>query len=115
MGYETPNIDRIGKEGIRFLHYYGEQSRGVPYGAARRMAELGVGFLFGIVPLGGSRHPLVIKALCPLWVSSGHARHHRKCPLRAMNGQFACANGKPRIIFIRSPLAQFDTCWFLHA
>jgi arylsulfatase A-like enzyme len=26
MGYETPNIDRIGKEGIRFLHYYGEQS-----------------------------------------------------------------------------------------
>jgi len=26
MGYETPNIDRIGKEGIRFLQYYGEQS-----------------------------------------------------------------------------------------
>ena len=26
MGYTTPNIDRIGKEGIRFLHYYGEQS-----------------------------------------------------------------------------------------
>ena len=26
MGYETPNIDRIGKEGVRFLHYYGEQS-----------------------------------------------------------------------------------------
>jgi arylsulfatase len=26
MGYETPNIDRIGNEGIRFLHYYGEQS-----------------------------------------------------------------------------------------
>jgi arylsulfatase A-like enzyme len=26
MGYETPNIDRIGREGIRFLHYYGEQS-----------------------------------------------------------------------------------------
>ncbi len=26
MGYETPNIDRIGAEGIRFLHYYGEQS-----------------------------------------------------------------------------------------
>jgi arylsulfatase len=26
MGYETPNIDRISKEGIRFLHYYGEQS-----------------------------------------------------------------------------------------
>jgi arylsulfatase len=26
MGYETPNIDRIGKEGLRFLHYYGEQS-----------------------------------------------------------------------------------------
>ena len=25
MGYETPNIDRIAKEGIRFLHYYGEQ------------------------------------------------------------------------------------------
>jgi arylsulfatase A-like enzyme len=25
-GYETPNIDRIAKEGIRFLHYYGEQS-----------------------------------------------------------------------------------------
>jgi hypothetical protein len=23
MGYETPNIDRIGNEGIRFLHYYG--------------------------------------------------------------------------------------------
>ena len=26
MGYETPNIDRVGKEGIRFLQYYGEQS-----------------------------------------------------------------------------------------
>ena len=26
MGYETPNIDRIGKEGIRLLQYYGEQS-----------------------------------------------------------------------------------------
>jgi arylsulfatase A-like enzyme len=26
MGFETPNIDRIGKDGIRFLHYYGEQS-----------------------------------------------------------------------------------------
>jgi arylsulfatase len=26
MGYETPNIDRIAKEGIRFLDYYGEQS-----------------------------------------------------------------------------------------
>ena len=26
MGYTTPNIDRIATEGIRFLHYYGEQS-----------------------------------------------------------------------------------------
>ena len=26
MGYETPNIDRIPKEGIKFQHYYGEQS-----------------------------------------------------------------------------------------
>ncbi|WP_254511042.1 arylsulfatase [Anatilimnocola floriformis] len=26
MGYETPNIDRLSKEGIRFQHYYGEQS-----------------------------------------------------------------------------------------
>ncbi|HZY85967.1 MAG TPA: arylsulfatase [Gemmataceae bacterium] len=26
MGYQTPNIDRIAKEGVRFLHYYGEQS-----------------------------------------------------------------------------------------
>jgi arylsulfatase A-like enzyme len=26
MGYGTPNIDRIGKEGLRFLQYYGEQS-----------------------------------------------------------------------------------------
>lgn len=26
MGYETPNIDRIAKEGLRFQHYYGEQS-----------------------------------------------------------------------------------------
>ena len=26
MGYGTPNIDRIATEGIRFLHYYGEQS-----------------------------------------------------------------------------------------
>src|SRR5262244_3376402 len=26
MGYETPNIDRIGRAGVRFLHYYGEQS-----------------------------------------------------------------------------------------
>src|SRR5687767_7787042 len=26
MGFETPNIDRIANEGIRLLHYYGEQS-----------------------------------------------------------------------------------------
>jgi len=26
MGYETPNIDRLAHEGLRFLHYYGEQS-----------------------------------------------------------------------------------------
>ena len=26
MGFETPNIDRVGKEGIRLLQYYGEQS-----------------------------------------------------------------------------------------
>ncbi|MEX2168967.1 MAG: arylsulfatase [Pirellulales bacterium] len=26
MGYTTPNIDRLAHEGIRFLHYYGEQS-----------------------------------------------------------------------------------------
>src|SRR5439155_20661529 len=26
MGYETPNLDRIAREGIKFLHYYGEQS-----------------------------------------------------------------------------------------
>ena len=26
MDYETPNIDRVGKEGIRLLQYYGEQS-----------------------------------------------------------------------------------------
>jgi arylsulfatase A-like enzyme len=26
MGYETPNIDRIAREGVKFLHYYGEQS-----------------------------------------------------------------------------------------
>ena len=26
MGFETPNIDRIGREGIRLQHYYGEQS-----------------------------------------------------------------------------------------
>ena len=26
MGYETPNIDRIGREGISFTDYYGQQS-----------------------------------------------------------------------------------------
>jgi arylsulfatase A-like enzyme len=26
MGYTTPNIDRLGNEGLMFLHYYGEQS-----------------------------------------------------------------------------------------
>ncbi|RUR77442.1 arylsulfatase [Chlorogloeopsis fritschii PCC 9212] len=26
MGYRTPNIDRVAKEGMRFIHYYGEQS-----------------------------------------------------------------------------------------
>jgi arylsulfatase A-like enzyme len=26
MGYETPNIDRLAKEGLQFFHYYGEQS-----------------------------------------------------------------------------------------
>jgi arylsulfatase A-like enzyme len=26
IGYEPPNIDRIGKDGIHFLQYYGEQS-----------------------------------------------------------------------------------------
>jgi hypothetical protein len=27
--YETPNIDRVAREGLRFLHYYGEP-RAVP-------------------------------------------------------------------------------------
>ena len=26
MGYQTPNIDRIAAEGVRFTDYYGEQS-----------------------------------------------------------------------------------------
>jgi len=26
MGYQTPNIDRIAKEGMRFTDSYGEQS-----------------------------------------------------------------------------------------
>jgi arylsulfatase A-like enzyme len=26
MGYKTPNIDRVAKEGSRFIHYYAEQS-----------------------------------------------------------------------------------------
>lgn len=26
MGYTTPNLDRLANEGMRFLHYYGEQS-----------------------------------------------------------------------------------------
>jgi arylsulfatase len=26
MGYKTPNIDRVAKEGGRFIHYYAEQS-----------------------------------------------------------------------------------------
>lgn len=26
MGYTTPNIDRLANEGMRFMHYYGEQS-----------------------------------------------------------------------------------------
>jgi arylsulfatase len=26
MGYETPNIDRIAKEGLSFTDYYGQQS-----------------------------------------------------------------------------------------
>ena len=26
MGYETPNIDRLAREGLKFQHYYGEQS-----------------------------------------------------------------------------------------
>ncbi|PWB23913.1 arylsulfatase [Flavobacterium sp. HTF] len=26
MGYTTPNIDKLANEGVRFLHYYGEQS-----------------------------------------------------------------------------------------
>ena len=26
MGYKTPNIDRIAREGMRFTDYYGEQS-----------------------------------------------------------------------------------------
>jgi arylsulfatase len=44
MGYTTPNIDRLANEGIRFLHYYGEQSctagRGVP-APGRRSGEAG--------------------------------------------------------------------------
>src|SRR5512144_3119585 len=26
MGYQTPNIDRVAKEGVMFTDYYGEQS-----------------------------------------------------------------------------------------
>ena len=40
MGYETPNIDRIAKEGMRFLHYYGEQSlHRRPVGVSHRAAH----------------------------------------------------------------------------
>ena len=42
MGYETPNIDRIGKEGIRFLQYYGEQSAPP---AARRFSLVNTSFV----------------------------------------------------------------------
>ena len=44
MGYETPNIDRIAKEGIRFLHYYGEQSCTA---AARRSSPASTAFAPG--------------------------------------------------------------------
>jgi len=38
MGYETPNIDRLAKEGLRFLHYYGEQSCTAGRAALKRTA-----------------------------------------------------------------------------
>jgi hypothetical protein len=50
MGYETPGIDRIGREGIKFLHYYGTQIRKesakygyekMPFAPHSRVADIG--------------------------------------------------------------------------
>ncbi len=62
MGYETPNIDRIAKEGILFLHYYGEQSC-----TAGRAAFLTGqhGIRTGLTKVGFPRAPMDMSQLDP--------------------------------------------------
>jgi arylsulfatase A-like enzyme len=62
MGYETPNIDRIAKEGIRFLHYYGEQS----YTAGRAAFLTGQhGIRTGLTKVGFPGAPMGMSQLDP--------------------------------------------------
>jgi Sulfatase len=74
MGYETPNIDRIGREGIRFLQYYGEQSC-----TAGRAAFLTGqhGIRTGLTKVGFPGAPMGMSQLDP---SVGGLLKNRSCP-----------------------------------
>ncbi len=53
MGYETPHVDRLAKEGLRFLRYYGEQSAqpDLPHGLHTGLTKVG----FPGAPMGMSQ------------------------------------------------------------
>jgi arylsulfatase A-like enzyme len=62
MGYETPNIDRIANEGVRFLHYYGEQSCTAGR-AAFLTGQHGIGS--GLTKVGFPGAPMGMSQLAP--------------------------------------------------
>ena len=67
MGYETPNIDRIAREGLAFTDYYGQQSC-----TAGRAA-----FLNGSVPVRTGMTKVGMPAAPQGWAED--RRYHRHC------------------------------------
>ena len=68
MGYETPNVDRIAREGISFTDYYGQQSC-----TAGRAAFLG-----GTVPVRTGMTKVGLPGAAEGWQE--HRHHHRRRP-----------------------------------
>jgi arylsulfatase A-like enzyme len=85
MGYRTPNIDRVANEGMRFIHYYGEQS--CTAGRAAFMTGQSV-FRTGLskvgmpgVPLGfRAEDPSIAELLKPLGYRTGQYQTLRLMP-----------------------------------
>ena len=64
MGYKTPNIDRVAREGMMFTDYYAELGTQIPVTTRQRLAS------------GQSGHHAE-PSQCPLMTKSGHGRPSR--------------------------------------